>query len=77
MRVRESEEMYLETILLLKKKGNFVRSVAQVHTDLTTPKLESIQEVLKGSQVRRVIPLLYIYGPSRDDQLQDCRIFRL
>ena len=27
MRVRESEEMYLETILLLKKKGNFVRSV--------------------------------------------------
>ena len=27
MKVRESEEMYLETILLLKKRSNFVRSV--------------------------------------------------
>ncbi len=27
MKIRESEEMYLETILLLKKRTNFVRSV--------------------------------------------------
>ena len=52
MDLHESGEMYLETILILKKQNEYVRSIDIAHTmDFTKPSVSRAIKLLKESQL--------------------------
>ena len=52
MDLHESGEMYLETILILKKQNEYVRSIDIAHTmDFSKPSVSRAIELLKESQL--------------------------